>query len=628
MATRLRVVSGGAHALVRSESAAVQHVDDLGIPFPPMQELDLEYDRSFAALWCVQRHSERPNFTTSLIADIAGVQKAMKAGFEAAAPETPPVRYLIWASSKRNIFNLGGDLIHFVELLEAGDRDGMWDYARSCIEICHTNHVNLDLPVITIALAAGDALGGGLESALSSDLIIAERGAQFGFPEILFGLFPGMGAYSLVARRVGARIAERMIFSGRIYSAEDLYEMGLVHTLAEPGEGEQALHDYLKRADKRFHSHRSLFAARRVTNPVSFAEMEDIARRWVDTAMSLGKLELRKMQRLAKAQIARMERDGTAPDSETASKKAAARAQAAGVHSPRPPREPAAPQADVAARPVPLPPQSADGAAAPSPRSNEDNAMPRDAEHNSGILSRERDAAVIPVSSTAVPRSSGKAEGESGGSVYDLIIDGVAETRAAATLQPGVERLLSEGMSREEYLEFLEQLYHVVWHFCPTMAAAAAHCGEDRRALRYALYHNIDDEKGHETWVLDDIRALGGDVEAVVRGKPAIPVQAMIGYNYYAAERLNPWSVLGMVHVLEEISANYSGRVAKAVAERLGITDGAGFRFLSSHGTMDLHHVAGFRELVNQITDPHDYEAIIDAANVNYALFGALFKHA
>ena len=614
MATRLRVVSGGAPAFARSDQAIVGKVDELGIPFPSLRELDLEYDPSFQALWCVQRHSERPNFTTTLISDIAAVQKALKTGFANSGAATPPVRYMIWASSKKNIFNLGGDLIHFVELLEARDRDGMWDYARSCIEICHTNHINMDLPMITVALAAGDALGGGLESALSSDVLIAERGAQFGFPEILFGLFPGMGAYTLVARRVGARVAERMIFSGRIYSAEDLHEMGLVHVLAEPGAGEDALHDYLKRTDKRFESHRSLFAARRTTNPVSFAEMEEIARTWVDTAMSLGRLELRKMQRLARAQMARMERD-------EAEASTAARSR---VESPAPSP---APRPSAAPPPQPMT-RKAEPEVAASVPSNRSQNMPRDAE-NTTVLSRGVEQPIVPVSASATrSRASGKAESEIGGSVYDLIIDGVAEARAAATLQPGVERLLSEGMSREEYLDFLEQLYHVVWHFCPTMAAAAAHCGDERRALRYALYHNIDDEKGHETWVLDDIRALGGDVEAVVRGKPAIPVQAMIGYNYYAAERLNPWSALGMVHVLEEISANYSGRVAKAVAERLGITDGAGFRFLSSHGTMDLHHVAGFRELVNQITDPRDYEAIIDAANVNYALFGALFKHA
>ena len=210
--------------------------------------------------------------------------------------------------------------------------------------------------------------------------------------------------------------------------------------------------------------------------------------------------------------------------------------------------------------------------------------------------------------------------------VYGRLMEAVAEARAAATLQPGVERLLSEGMDREEYLSFLEQLYHVVWHFCPTMAAAAGHCGDESRELRYGLYHNIDEEKGHETWVLDDIADLGGNPDAVANSKPAVPMQAMIGYNYYVAERKSPWAVLGMVHVLEEISANYSGRVAKVVADRLGVTDGKGFRFLGTHGTMDVSHVGSFKGLVENIFNDDDFEALVDAVEVNYALFGALFR--
>ena len=212
--------------------------------------------------------------------------------------------------------------------------------------------------------------------------------------------------------------------------------------------------------------------------------------------------------------------------------------------------------------------------------------------------------------------------------VYTRLMEAVAEARAEATLQPGVERLLSEGMDREEYLNFMEQLYHVVWHFCPTMAVAAGHCSDESRELRYGLYNNIDEEQGHETWVLDDIADLGGDPVAVASGKPAVPMQAMIGYNYYVAERKSPWAVLGMVHGLEEISANYSGRVAKVVADRLGVTDGKGFRFLGTHGTMDVSHVGSFKELIENISNDKDFEDLVDAVEVNYALFGALFRDA
>lgn len=206
------------------------------------------------------------------------------------------------------------------------------------------------------------------------------------------------------------------------------------------------------------------------------------------------------------------------------------------------------------------------------------------------------------------------------------LLQDVAEARAAATLQPGVERMLSQGMSRQQYLDFLEQLYHVVWHFCPTMAAAAARCGDDSRVLRYGLYEKIQEEKGHESWVLNDVAAMGGNPEKVAGSRPSVPVRAMIGHNYSVAERESPWAVLGMTYVLEEISADYSGRVAKAIAKRLEISEDAGFRFLTSHGVLDVDHAKSVMELVEQVPTERDLKAIVEAAQVNYALFGALFR--
>lgn len=624
--------------------------------FRPLPELDLEFDPSYRALWCLQRHTQRPTFTHQLLKDIASVQQSLKDGFDMAGAADGGIRYLVWASQKRNIFNLGGDLIHFVHLLGERDRDGMRRYAKACIDVCHANHVNLDLPITTVALVKGDALGGGLESALSSDIIVAERRAQFGFPEILFGLYPGMGAYSLASRRIGTSAAERMIFSGRIYSAQELYEMGLVDVLAEDGEGEEALHAFLKRHDKRFEAHRALYEIRRRVKPVTYEEMAAIAERWVETALTLGRLDLRKMQRLAKAQIERMNRDETAEDAVMPAAAAGGAVQGVspgtslamdGSQPPPSGRQAVPTPSTVAPASSSVSSSASSSASTSEPARSSEPAAKRtgppadktdqtdqtgDADTHGHVLSQAKDQTIVTVQagthSVRHDEHASAASATQDRDVYNLILEGVAEHRAAATLQPGVERLLSEGMDRDEYLEFTEQLYHVVWHFCPTMAAAASRCGDDYRDLRYALYHNIDDEKGHETWVLDDIAALGGDVDAVRRGKPAVPMQAMIGYNYHVAERGNPWGVLGMVHVLEEISMNYSSRVAKVVAERLGITDGSGFKFLSSHGTMDVQHVDSFRHLVNTIRRKEDYEAIIDAAQVNYALFGALFRHA
>lgn len=603
-------------------------------------ELELEFDAKFKALWFYQAHQQRPNFTNALIDDIKAAQSLVHDVFrEAGDADRNPVRYMIWASRRTNIFNLGGDLIYFADLLEKRDRQGMAEYAEACIDICFQNYRNLDLPVTTVALASGDALGGGLESALSSDVLVVEKSAQFGFPEILFGLFPGMGAYSFVHRRVGAKIADEMIFSGRIYRGEQLYEMGLADVLAPDGEGEATLHDYLAKHDRKFAARQALHDVRRTVHGIDKAEMDRIGERWVETAMSLDERDIKKMRRLANAQRERLEgkRVHRSAQASNGVKVETAKGLELEGKSTAVSRE----RENVAAYPVAR-------AAAPAQKDDQTTAKILNlsgvpiwaktdpgAEHSNQLKGTMMAAKSTSPTDDETPAMTGAGAarrtpgaGLSTADVYGQILEDVAEARASATLQPGVERLLSEGMDREEYLDFLEQLYHVVWHFCPTMAAAAARCGDDLRELRYALYHNIEEEKGHETWVLDDIVGVGGDPEAVAASRPAVPVQAMIGYNYYVADRENPWAVLGMVHVLEEISANYSGRVASAVAKRLGINDGKGFRFLGSHGLMDVSHVNSFKNLVGNVRSRDDIDAIVEAAKVNYALFGALFREA
>src|SRR6185437_6964934 len=145
----------------------------------------------------------------------------------------------------------------------------------------------------------GDALGGGFECALADDLIIAEKSAKCGLPECLFSLFPGMGALSFLTRKIGASMAEKMVFSGRIYTAGELHEMGVVDVLAEDGMGEQAVYDFVEQADRAFASRRSVYASRQIINPISRDELIRITDMWVDAALTLGQSDIRKMERLA-----------------------------------------------------------------------------------------------------------------------------------------------------------------------------------------------------------------------------------------------------------------------------------------------------------------------------------------
>jgi len=159
------------------------------------------------------------------------------------------------------------------------------------------------------------------------------------------------------------------------------------------------------------------------------------------------------------------------------------------------------------------------------------------------------------------------------------------------------------------------------------MATAAARCGDSLRNIRYDLYERIEEEKGHENWVLEDIGALGGAANGKGVAAPSAPVQAMIGYNYYAAERVHPCSVLGMLYVLEVVASVYGGKEADSIARAIGRDTGkGGVRFLSSHATMDADHFAELNVLLKTIDDPAAQAAVISSTQVNFHQFGQLFS--
>ena len=149
-----------------------------------------------------------------------------------------------------------------------------------------------------IALVQGQSLGGGFEMALSCDVIVAERSAEMGFPEILFNLFPGMGAYNLLARRIGASLAERMILSGKTYHAEELYEMGVIDVLAEDGEGVEATNRYLNSHNCSHNTVQAMKKIRQIVHPITQQELIDIVDIWVESALDLSIKDLTKMDRL------------------------------------------------------------------------------------------------------------------------------------------------------------------------------------------------------------------------------------------------------------------------------------------------------------------------------------------
>jgi len=221
------------------------------------------------------------------------------------------VNYYVTGSRVPGVFNLGGDLALFVLLIKARDREALSHYAKLCIDIIYPRSQSFFSPTLTkIALVQGDALGGGFECALASDVIVAEERAQLGFPEILFNLFPGMGAYSLLARRIGMRAAEELILSGRILSAAELHEMGAIDVVAKNGEGEAAVREWIAKNAKRRNGVQAAFCARRRVNQVTRDELDAITDVWVDAAFRLGDRDLKMMSRIVRAQMRRMDQGG------------------------------------------------------------------------------------------------------------------------------------------------------------------------------------------------------------------------------------------------------------------------------------------------------------------------------
>ena len=269
---------------------------------PSFANLDIEIDTPSRTFWCYFRPPERPSFTPGLLKDLAEMQRSLKGLFVGTDTTNPPIRYFVVGSRAPRIFNLGGDLSLFAALIRNRDSKRLHDYARSCIDVIYDNAIAYSLPIVTIAMVQGDALGGGFEAALSCNIIVAERSARFGLPEVLFNLFPGMGAYSFLSRRLGPIAAEKMIISGRVYEAAELHGMGLVDILTEDGEAPAAVRAYIMRHGRRHTAEQSVYRVGRRVNPIEYRELSDVIGMWVDAALRLSEHDVRRMERIMAAQ--------------------------------------------------------------------------------------------------------------------------------------------------------------------------------------------------------------------------------------------------------------------------------------------------------------------------------------
>ncbi len=273
------------------------------------EQLEVRYDAERRAVWYTMVPRGRPCFNQDLLAELRRFQGLIRAACAGRCQdEDQPVRYMVLASGIPGVFNLGGDLELFTSLIANSDHAGLLRYATSCIDVLYPNAVNFHLPLTTITLVQGDALGGGFEAAISSNVVIAERSAKFGLPEILFNLIPGMGAYSFLIRRTTPSVTRRLMTSGETLSAQDMLELGLVDVVVDDGAGEAAVEEFVRDHQRRRSAHEALDRVEKLMGPVTYEELMAITRIWVDTALRLNDRDLRMIQHLIRAQNRRLHR--------------------------------------------------------------------------------------------------------------------------------------------------------------------------------------------------------------------------------------------------------------------------------------------------------------------------------
>ncbi|MEP7182255.1 MAG: crotonase/enoyl-CoA hydratase family protein [Betaproteobacteria bacterium] len=274
------------------------------LPPAHFSQLETRFDTEHGVMWGFMNPMPRPTFNPQLLTELRGYIDSIvqPRGVTWHKGQEYAINYAVIASKVPGVFNLGGDLALFREAIAKHDRDLLVHYGRKCVDNLYPWSRNCDLPLTTIALVQGDALGGGFECALSASVLVAEESSRMGFPEILFNLFPGMGAYSFLARKVGRRTTEELITSGNMYTARQLYDMGVVDVLAPDGCGEAAVVSFVRKHARAANGRRAIEMVRREVEPITHDELMRVVGIWADAALRLTERDLRMMERLVRAQ--------------------------------------------------------------------------------------------------------------------------------------------------------------------------------------------------------------------------------------------------------------------------------------------------------------------------------------
>jgi pyrroloquinoline quinone (PQQ) biosynthesis protein C len=210
-------------------------------------------------------------------------------------------------------------------------------------------------------------------------------------------------------------------------------------------------------------------------------------------------------------------------------------------------------------------------------------------------------------------------------SFYDELLQATEVERNALLNLPLIRAGAAGQVGREAYIAFLTEAYHHVRHTTPLLMACGSRLPAHYEWLRDAVAEYIEEEVGHQEWILNDIKACGGDAEAVRNGCPGVATELMVAYAYDMITRVSPVGFFGMVLVLEGTSVEMATRAGAALKQSLGLGNEA-FTYLTSHGSLDLEHIDFYASLVNRIDDPADRAMLAHAAKMFYKLYGDIFR--
>jgi DSF synthase len=288
---------------ITAESKILAHADR-SAEFVVSPQYACHYDATEAVLWSRWQPSGVPSFSLELLHDLEHASQMIEGHFSGASSEDR-LDYIVVRSGVPGVFSVGGDLGYFQRMIATQNRARLTEYARAAIEVQYRNFTAHNLSgVTTIALLEGDALGGGLECALSCNVVIAEKHVKAGFPEVLFNMFPGMGGISFLTRRCGRAVADEMVRTGRQYTALELLDLGVVDQVVETGEGADAVQRLMRRREHQKSAHAAMNAVDRLIRPVTLQELHDVVKIWVDCALKISPRGLEWMQRLYQRQLA------------------------------------------------------------------------------------------------------------------------------------------------------------------------------------------------------------------------------------------------------------------------------------------------------------------------------------